>query len=419
MTIGIISLVLLVAVIAICAKKGTNPGILGLLFSFILGFFILNENGVSVSSAAGACAEILAGFPRNTFLRFVFIAILFGIAKQNGTLTRIVYSMLRMIRGRIKLVPVVLFVLLSVIGFFGGGGIPLLMIIMMITADICKEAKLDYFKVATPVYAGQLVGINSRMSVLGLVTQEYAGRYGFDVAISLERSALLYYIASFIVLYFVLGCHKFKDQPLESIPAPEKFEAVHIRSVLALILFAVLALAKFEVAIVSIAIAAVLVYTDKLNEKEVIGLVPWPTMLMIAGMGMFIATIQAAGGVTVLSNGLNALMNETTAAPLFAVIGSVLSMVADGGGTVTPAMVPVAAELAIAGGLNGVKLIVALTLGMCTTSFCPISTGGATVLSCQTGYSNPTQLYTKMLITSIIWSVIQTIFVAFNLFILV
>ena len=419
MNVGIVSLLLLLAVIVICAKKGTNPGILGLLFSFALGFFIVIEGGVTVSSVGGACAAILAGFPRNTFLRFVFIATLFGIAKLNGTLTRIVYSMLRLIRGRIKLVPVVLFVLLSVIGFFGGGGIPLLMIFMMITADICKETKLDYFKVATPVYAGQLVGINSHMSVLGLVTQEYAGRYGFDISTSLALTSLLYYVLSFIVLYFIMGCHKFKDQPLESIPVPEKFEAVHIRSTIALVLFAVLALAKFEVAIVSIAIAAVLVYTDNLNEKDIIAMVPWPTMIMIAGMGMFVATIQAAGGVTVLSDTLNSLMTERTAAPLFALIGSTLSMVADGGGTITPAMVPVASELAISGGLDGVKLIVALTLGMCTTSYSPISTAGATVLSCQTGYDNPTKLYIKLLITSIIWSAFQLILVTLNVFILV
>jgi hypothetical protein len=417
MSIAVISLIALVAVIVICAIKGTNPGILGLAFSFILGFFIVNAKGVAVSSPAGACAEILAGFPRNMFLRFVFIAILFGIAKNNGTLKRIIYFMLKLIGGRLALVPVVLFLLLTVIGFFGGGGIPLLMIIMMITSDICKEADLDYFKVAVPVYAGQLTGINSRMSVLGLATQEYAGRYGFNVSVFLERNALLYYGLSFVIFYFAMGCHKFQKRPIESIPAPEKFELVHVRSTLALIIFAILALAGFEVSITSIAIAGVLVYMDKLNEKDIIGMVSWPTMLMLAGMGMFIATIQATGGVALLSNMLNSFMNETRAGPLFAVIGSVLSMVADGGGTITPAMVPVAADLAISNGLDGVKLIVALTLGMCTTSLSPISTGGATVLSCQTGYSNPTRLYTKLLITSIIWSVVQAIFIAFNIFI--
>lgn len=185
-TVAIASLILLVAIIVICAKKGTNPGILGIAFAFILGFFIITNAGPSVSSKAGACAAILAGFPTKTFLRFVFISFLFGIAKKNGTLDRIVYGMLKLVKGNLKLIPVVMFLLLSIIGFFGGGGIPLLMMIMMLTADICRKTGLDWFKVSTPVYAGQALGINSRMSILGLVTQEYAGRYGLNVAASLD-----------------------------------------------------------------------------------------------------------------------------------------------------------------------------------------------------------------------------------------
>lgn len=216
-----------------------------------------------------------------------------------------------------------------------------------------------------------------------------------------------------------MGCYKFDSHALTSIPAPEKFEAVHIRSVIALIAFAILSLMGLEVSIVSVALACILVYTDKLDEKEVIGMVPWPTMIMIAGMGMFIGTMQAAGGVDLIATSLKSMLNEKTAGPLFAIIGNVLSMVSDGGGVVTPAMVPIAASLGIAGGLNAVKLVVALTLGEGSTSFSPLSTGGATVLSCQTGYDDKlSKLYSRQLITSILWSVGQLVLIIFNVYIL-
>ena len=68
MMVALASLIALVLVIVVCAKKGTNPGILGLFISFILGFFIVTENGVTVSSVAGGCNAIFSGFPLKFFL---------------------------------------------------------------------------------------------------------------------------------------------------------------------------------------------------------------------------------------------------------------------------------------------------------------------------------------------------------------
>lgn len=418
MTVALASLIALVLVIVVCAKKGTNPGILGLFISFILGFFIVTENGVTVSSVAGGCNAIFSGFPLKFFLRFVFIAILFAIAKKNGTMEKIVFGMMKLIRGNLKLVPVIMFLVLSIVGFFGGGGIPLLLMVMMFIGDICRETGLDYFKVSIPVYMGQAFGINSWMSVLGLATQEFAGRYGYDISRSLAFTSIAWSVICFIIFYIIMGCYKFDSHAVLSIKDENvKWEAKNIRTAVVLVIFAALALSGFEVAFAGIALAAVLVYLDGYNEKELVEMVPWNTMVMIAGMGMFIATVQAAGGVELLSSGLNAVLNEKNASALFALIGSVLSTIADGGSVITPAMVPVAATLAAENGLDAVGLIVSLTLGMCATSLSPISTGGATVLSCQTGYEGrETKLYSKQFIMAIIYAAITLVWCFLGLF---
>ncbi len=418
MMVALASLIALVLVIVVCAKKGTNPGILGLFISFILGFFIVTENGVTVSSVAGGCNAIFSGFPLKFFLRFVFIAILFAIAKKNGTMEKIVFGMMKLIRGNLKLVPVIMFLVLSIVGFFGGGGIPLLLMVMMFIGDICKETGLDYFKVSIPVYMGQAFGINSWMSVLGLATQEFAGRYGYDISRSLAFTSIAWSVICFIIFYIIMGCYKFDSHAVLSIKDENvKWEAKNIRTAVVLVIFAALALSGFEVAFAGIALAAVLVYLDGYNEKELVEMVPWNTMVMIAGMGMFIATVQAAGGVELLSSGLNAVLNEKNASALFALIGSVLSTIADGGSVITPAMVPVAATLAAENGLDAVGLIVSLTLGMCATSLSPISTGGATVLSCQTGYEGrETKLYSKQFIMAIIYAAITLVWCFLGLF---
>lgn len=420
MSIAAISLIALLLVIIICAKKGTNPGILGLFFAFILGFFIVTDSGVTVSSIAGGCAEIFSGFPLEFFLRFALIAVLFGIAKKNGTMERIVYGMLKLIRGNLKLVPVAMFLVLGLLGFFGGGGIPLLMMIMLLTADVCKETGLDYFKVSVPVYMAQAFGINSWMSILGLATQEFAGQYGFDISRPLAWTSVAWSIVCFIIFYIIMGCYKFDSHATLVLKEENlKWEGRHIRTAICLIVFAVAALAGFEVAFAGIALAAVLIYIDGYNEKELIEeAVPWNTMIMIAGMGMFIATVQAAGGVDLLSSALNTVLNASNANVLFSIIGSVLSSVADGGSVITPAMVPVAATLATENGLNAVQMIVSLTLGMCATSLSPISTGGATVLACQSGYEGrEMKLYTKQFLMAIIYAVLTALWCLAGLFI--
>lgn len=82
-------------------------------------------------------------------------------------------------------------------------------------------------------------------------------------------------------------------------------------------------------------------------------------------------------------------------------------------------MVPVAATLAAENGLDAVGLIVSLTLGMCATSLSPISTGGATVLSCQTGYEGrETKLYSKQFIMAIIYAAITLVWCFLGLFLI-
>jgi di/tricarboxylate transporter len=417
---AVVGLFLLVAIIVICSIRKTNPGILGLVFAFILGFFVIGANGVSISSIKGACTEILAGAQTKMVYRLTFICILFNIFNINGTLVLIVNGMMRLVRGNLKLVPVVMFLFLSVIGFVGGAGIPLLMIVMLLCSTICKQTGLDWFKLTTPVYAGQMLGINSNVGILGLITNEFAARNGVNMGNSLQWSTVLYYGLSFVVLYFVMGCHKFPSRATETIPERGVWTGKHFVSLIALIIFGVTVVMGYEVICVAVTVAAVLIYIYRYDEKELIQMVPWTVMIMMIGMGMFISLFQAAGSVKLLSDGLNSFITPMTAAPMMTVVGSVMSAVADGGGVVTPAMVPVASELAAASGLNPITLIIALNFGMCATSFSPLSTGGATIIACSPDSASEdkvAKLFAKQLLTSLAWAAGMTIISGFGLFI--
>jgi di/tricarboxylate transporter len=406
-----ISLIMLLVIFIICTWKNKNPGLLGVAIAFILGFFVHNAKGVLISSRAGGGRDIIAGFPIAVFLNFVFICMLFNIARDNGTLEKLVFKFMRLIKGNSKIIPIMVFLILAVVGYFGGAGIPLLILMCGIVASICEETGLDYFKIMACGYCGQLAGLNSRMSVMGLVTIQYAEASGYDIGHTLAYTTLLWCFLSFVVMYIIFGCWKWKKMPMESLDVQAKFTREQVITLIGLIVFSALALFGFSTSLSAILVAIFLCYVNKVDEKKIVDMVPWSVMMMVGCMGMFIATLQAAGGIELISNFLLNYVNEQTVAPLMSVAGSVLGAVSSATGVVMPTLIPMAISICEAANLNPIIPICAITLGCSWTGICPLATAGATILAYQHGYESA-KLFGKLMIHGIIWGIIMAIIAA-------
>jgi hypothetical protein len=408
---AVISLLMLLAIFIVCTWKNKNPGLLGVAIAFILGFFVPNANGVLISSKTGGGRDIIAGFPIAVFLNFVFICMLFNIARDNGTLENLVFKFMRLIRGNSKIIPIMVFLLLAVIGYFGGAGIPLLILMCGIVAGICKETGLDYFKIMACGYCGQLAGLNSRMSVMGLVTIQYAEASGYDIGHTLAYTTLLWCFLSFVGMYIIFGCWKWKKMPMESLGVQVTFTRKQIITLIGLIAFSALALFGFSTSLSAMLVTILLCYINKVDEKKIIDMVPWPVMMMVGCMGMFIATLQAAGGIKLISDFLLHYVNEHTVAPLMSVASSVLGAVSSATGVVMPTLIPMAISICEASGLNPIIPICAITLGCSWTGICPLATAGATILAYQYGYES-TKLFGKLMVLGIIWGIVMAVVAA-------
>ena len=100
MNLAVVSLLALVVAILVSCFTELNVGILALAFAWIVGVYL---GGMGLDT-------VLAGFPVSLFLTLTGVTLLFSQAQLNGTLDRIAHRAVRVCRGNVGLIPVIIFV---------------------------------------------------------------------------------------------------------------------------------------------------------------------------------------------------------------------------------------------------------------------------------------------------------------------
>lgn len=416
MNTAILSFILLIAIIVIAAKFNKNPGFLGVLFAFILGFFVMNEAGVPISSAAGGAADIIAGFPTNTVLQFATVGFLFAIASTNGTMEKLVYMLLKLVRGNLRLIPIVIFLINAVVGYFGGTSA--FFVLVLVLPAICKATGVDYLTLALLHYPGNLLAQYSRFSPAGILTNGFAQEVGVELGMSLDLTAILWMTLSFILIYIIRGVWKWPKHAEITFKETEPMNKTNYITLIAMAAYVVLIFMGFNMIVVSISVSCVMMFITKVDVAETLKYVPWNTLFLIGGMGMFVACLKAAGGTELVSNLLTNVVTERNVAPAASAMAALLNMVSDGIGVVLPTMIPLVTSICVTAGINPVKAIIASSIGNTWASMCPLSTGGAYYLAYQHGYDS-TKLFVKMTLWGIGMQVFLVVLCACNIFIIV
>ncbi|WP_224391976.1 hypothetical protein [Pseudonocardia sp. ICBG1293] len=90
-----ISVGVLALVIAVSAWRAINLGALALAATWVVGVLIGGESA----------ADVLGSFPSDLFVMIVGVTLLFGVARANGTVDRVVQGTFRLVRGRRTALP--------------------------------------------------------------------------------------------------------------------------------------------------------------------------------------------------------------------------------------------------------------------------------------------------------------------------
>ncbi len=378
---AILSLVFLAAAIAMGCILKKNTGIISIALSLILARIA----GVSDKTVIGY-------FNSSMFIMLLGIMFLFCIAQNNRTLEILARGAIRLCGGRVKLIPIVLFVLGAVISGIGPGPISTTALMSVLAMALAVELSVEPISLLLFGSVGSFAGGLSPITPSGIVAVETAQKSEIlNVALPVFIWMFIIMLVCAAILYFfVFKWHLYKEpeQDGEGVEVrDDKFELKHIVTLLGIIVVAVLSTVfSMNIGLISFAVSVVLLVFGFADEGEAIKSIPWNTLIMITGVGILISLVTDLGGIELLSTGLRFLMGEKTATAIITVLAGVMSWVSSASGVVMPTLIPTVPDLAAGlGGVSPVALVVGICIGANVAAFSPLSSCGGLMLAAYSG----------------------------------
>ena len=410
-----ISLLVLVVVILIAWRTGWNPGLLGFCAAFILGLFVLTESGNSISSVEEGCAVLFGGFNYKLWLRIMLVAIFFAIAQLDGTLEVLTKRVVGMIHGKNKLLPILFYLLTLILAALGAGSIGVLILLMPIAAAMVAEQKLDFMLTGLGVAIGGAVGGVSPLAATGIVGVSVASSVGIEVGSGIFTHYLVCGSITMAILYIIMGGWKYPNAVVEKGEAI-RFSKKQLITLAAILLFAVLAIIGFEIAFAAaLCIIILCIFNRDLDQKKIIMMAPWSTLVLLGGMGVLVNVVSVAGGITMLTDFFQQFMGARTAGVILTIVSGIMSFVSSASGVVMPTLIPTVPDLAAATGASALGLINAITFGAHQTGISPFSTGGSLVLSMGGEHIDQRKTFNKLIATAFFMLALGCVYSFFGL----
>ena len=376
MLYAILSLVFFAAAIAIGCIFSKNTGIISIALALVLA----RISGISDK-------QVIAMFDNSLFIMLLGIMFLFCIAQNNHTLELVARKAIVLCRGKVKLIPIVLFVLGAVISAIGPGLISTTALMSVLAMALAIELKVEPLRFLLFGAVGSFAGGLSPITPSGIVAitkAEEAGITGVELPIALYMFLIMLFCAV-ILYFFIFKWHKYKESDENKFEASteDKFELKNIATLIGLVLVAVLATVfSINIGLISFAIAVLLLLAGFADEGEAVKRVPWNTLLMITGVGILISLVTELGGIDLVSNAISKLMGERTAAAIVTVLAGVMSWVSSASGVVMPFWIPQVPDfMATLPGVNPIALVTGICIGANAAAFSPLSSCGALMLS--------------------------------------
>ena len=198
---------------------------------------------------------------------------------------------------------------------------------------------------------GALAGTLSPFAPTGIVAHGVMARIGLDgvVASTFAYNALAHAfvgIAGFLVLggwrLFRRGAARAAAD--DAVPPFERAHWLTAAGIVALI--AAVAGFGLDTGMIALIVSAALILLRAADEARAIQRMPWGVMLMVTGVTVLIALMQAAQGLDLITGAIAALSTPATIAPVVAFGSGVVSVYSSTSGVVLPAFLPMAPDLA-------------------------------------------------------------------------
>ena len=159
--------------------------------------------------------------------------------------------------------------------------------------------------------------------------------------------------------------------------------------------------ARIDIGFIAIFFALVSLFLKLGDEKAVIALIPWNTLIMICGVGMLISLGVEIGVIYELTEWLSTNVPIWMIPILVFVISAIMSVFASTLGVVAPTLFPMVLPLAVASGLSPLLLFTCIVVGAQSSSLSPFSSGGSLMLGASQVVIDKDKLFNALLFRAV------------------
>lgn len=406
MSLAVLSLLALLAVVALGAFLPVNLGLLSISLAFLIGVLI---GGMKLGT-------VVAGFPAGLFLTLIGVTLLFSQARANGTLERVSAAAIALARGRAGVIPLVFFLLALVFASIGPGNIAAVALLAPVAMAAAGRAGVPAFLMAIMVCTGANAGAlspfaptgiiaNSLMANIGLEGVQWRNYFnalaaqsfvGFAGYLLFGGVRLLRDGATTVATTTVATTTAAAEPDAAPMPDFTWQQKLTLAVVAALILSVVFM--KVDVTIGAFLGAAVLGLARAADEKPALKNMPWSVILMVCGVTVLIGVVERSGGMDLLTSMLSALSTRETITGVIALVTGVMSVYSSSSGVVLPAFLPtIPGLIEKLGGGDALAIALSINVGSHLVDVSPLSTLGALCIANAAPGVDRKRLFNQML----------------------
>ncbi|AZC09769.1 SLC13 family permease [Acinetobacter nosocomialis] len=382
-------------------------------------------------------SEVIELWPVKIFFIILSVTLFYNFALANGALEKLASHLLYKCRKFPQFLPLAIFFAATIIAGLGAGFYTVLAFMAPITLLLCKKTNMNMVIGGMAANYGALAGANFMTSQSGIIFRSLMENTGISSQTAFSYSGGIF-VLTLIIPIAVLGIYTLWNRKSNSIviedQKPEPFDKKQKQSIFLIVLmmsivliFPILHLvfpdvktisflnSKIDIAFLAITFSLISLLMKLADEKKVIALVPWGTLIMICGVGMLIALGVKLGIITTLSEWLANNVPVWVIPVLLCLISAIMSVFSSTLGVVAPTLFPIVPALALSSGLNPLVLFICIVVGAQSTAISPFSSGGSLIMASAPADIDKTKFFNQLLFKAIPVGVIAALIAIFAL----
>ena len=405
------------AAIVICIILGyttkINIGLFAIAFSYLIGCF-----GMGLKAS-----EVIELWPLKIFFVIFAVTLFYNFPLSNGALEKLSNHLIYKCRHFPEFLPLVIFFVATIIAGLGAGYYTVLATMAPMILLLSKHTNLNLVIATLSVNYGALAGANFITSQSGVIFRELMRSAG--VANDNTFTYILgVFAATFLMPMIMLGGYSLFNAKNSKIAikttVPEPFDGKQKQSLILIFIMMAIVLivpilnlllpqvsaiqflnSRIDIGFIAIFFALISLFLKLGDEKAVIALIPWNTLIMICGVGMLIGLGVEIGVIYELTDWLSTNVPIWMIPILIFIISAIMSLFASTLGVVAPTLFPMVPPLAVASGLSPLLLFTCIVVGAQSSSLSPFSSGGSLMLGASQVVIDKSKLFNALLFKAV------------------